>query len=337
MSPARPDEVLRATGAAAVLLAVLAAVVLGVRHWQARLDAEHLRRARIHALEAERSRLRALRERTRMYAPPSPASSAEGARQRRSLRHVASDMGPSARARRPHGDGARPQPQPQPQVLLEEPMSFIDALSRGAVAPCASAYDESSASGSGSGSGSGSDGESECLRGDMLFPLLGSPSLGARVPSGSAGAGGAGGGPMATGFFGQFRRQHTAPLSDPCCASDCHSTPSTAACSAVPSSCSDGTGVLRGSSRGGGTWSLSGVSCFSSGSQAAATGVGATPGGVLAELPRIENGRLVFETSRVLGSVPPGTVDTTRQVLAAFNYDYSALHRRESSHLHSGW
>ncbi|EFJ48535.1 hypothetical protein VOLCADRAFT_90859 [Volvox carteri f. nagariensis] len=40
-------------------------------------------------------------------------------------------------------------------------------------------------------------------------------------------------------------------------------------------------------------------------------------------------------TGHVLGSVPPDTIISTRQVLAAFNYDYSALHRRESSYLDS--
>ncbi|GIL51792.1 hypothetical protein Vafri_7708 [Volvox africanus] len=41
----------------------------------------------------------------------------------------------------------------------------------------------------------------------------------------------------------------------------------------------------------------------------------------------------LLETCRVFASVPHETITSTRQVLAAFNYDYSALHRRESSYV----
>ncbi|GIM16736.1 hypothetical protein Vretimale_19321 [Volvox reticuliferus] len=41
----------------------------------------------------------------------------------------------------------------------------------------------------------------------------------------------------------------------------------------------------------------------------------------------------LLETCRVFASVPHETITSTRQVLAAFNYDYSALRRRESSYV----
>ncbi|GLI69729.1 hypothetical protein VaNZ11_014405 [Volvox africanus] len=41
----------------------------------------------------------------------------------------------------------------------------------------------------------------------------------------------------------------------------------------------------------------------------------------------------LLETCRVFASVPHETITSTRQVLAAFNYDYSALHRRETSYV----
>ncbi|GLC46975.1 hypothetical protein PLESTB_001409400 [Pleodorina starrii] len=74
------------------------------------------------------------------------------------------------------------------------------------------------------------------------------------------------------------------------------------------------------------------LDCSLSGQRPAggSAGGGVSPG---LRLQHLKGSDSLLETCRVLASVPQDTITSTRQVLATFNYDYSALHRRESSYV----